>query len=32
MSNRLAIGQDGKLVFSLEAKKRGKSEFLPEVF
>ena len=29
VSNRLAIGQDGKLVFSLETKKKGKTEFLP---
>ena len=32
VSNRLAIGEDGKLVFSLETKKKGKTEILAEVF
>jgi hypothetical protein len=30
--NRLVITEEGRLTFNLEAKKKGKSEYVPEVF
>ena len=30
--SRLTITEEGKLVFNLETKKKGKSEYIPEVF